>query len=155
MGSRGGSKDDSERELVKTPSIMDSRPTAFFGKTYDEALSLLEEARGYLSMLEPLERRHLEVSERLKLCTETTRMTARLTQVMAWLLTQRAVYEGEMTQHQALIDTVTLADVDVCMERAESGWEGLPLRLVGLLDRSQRLYLRVARLDELARRRVD
>jgi regulator of CtrA degradation len=134
---------------------MDSRPTAFFGKTYDEALSLLEDARGYLSVLEPLERRHLEVSEQLKLCTETTRMTARLTQVMAWLLTQRAVYEGEMTQHQALIDTVTLADVDVCMERAESGWEGLPLRLVGLLDRSQRLYLRVARLDELARRRVD
>jgi len=134
---------------------MNSPPTAFFGKTYDEALSLLEEARGYLSVLESLERRHLEVPERLRLCAETTRMTARLTQVMAWLLTQRAVYEGEMTQNQALADTVTLADVDICMERAEAGWEGLPRRLVGLLDRSQRLYLRVARLDELARRRID
>jgi regulator of CtrA degradation len=141
--------------FVRTPSTMDSPPTAFFGKTYDEALSLLEEARGYLSVLEPLERRHLDVSERLKLCTETMRMTARLTQVMAWLLTQRAVHEGEMTEDQALADTVTLADVDICMEHEEAGWEGLPRRLVGLLDRSERLYLRVARLDELARRRIN
>jgi len=130
-------------------------PTAFFGKTYDEAVGLLEEARGYFAVLEPLERRGLAVPERLKLCTESMRMTARLTQIMAWLLMQRAVHAGEVTREEALAGTVTLADVDVCMQQAESGWDGLPRRLVGLLDRSQRLYLRVARLDELARRQLN
>jgi regulator of CtrA degradation len=133
---------------------MESRPTAFFGKTYDEALGLIEEARGYLAVLEPLERRGLAAPERLTLCTETTRMTARLTQVMAWLLMQRAVHEGEISRDAALRGTVILADVRVCMERAENAWRGLPRRLVALLDRSQRLYLRVARLDELARRQA-
>jgi regulator of CtrA degradation len=137
---------------MTVPSATESRPTAFFSKTYDEALRLIEEARGYLAVLEPLERRGLPVPERLKLCTETMRMTARLTQVMAWLLMQRAVHEGEITKDAALESTVVLANVRVCMERAESAWEGLPRRLVGLLDRSQRLYLRIARLDELTRR---
>lgn len=131
------------------------QPTAFFSKTYDEALGLLEEAKGYFAVLEPLERRGLAIEERLKLCTETMRMTARLTQIMAWLLMQRAVQAGEVTRAEALADTVTLADVNVCMEQAEDSWDGLPRRLVRLLDRSQRLYLRVARLDELARRRLN
>jgi len=130
-------------------------PTAFFGKTYDEALGLLEEARSYFAVLEPLERRGLAVRERLKLCTESMRMTARLTQIMAWLLMQRAVHAGEVTREEALAGMATLADVDVCMQEAESGWDGLPRRLVGLLDRSQRLYLRVARLDGLSRKRMN
>jgi regulator of CtrA degradation len=136
-----------------TEPSLNPQPTAFFSKTYDEALGLLEEAKSYFVVLEPLERRGLGVPERLKLCTETMRMTARLTQIMAWLIMQRAVHAGEVTRAEALTDTVTLADVGVCMEQADSGWDGLPRRLVGLLDRSQRLYLRVARLDELARRR--
>ena len=136
------------------PSI-NPPPTAFFSKTYDEALGLLEEAKSYFAVLEPLERRGLAVPERLKLCTETMRMTARLTQIMAWLLMQRAVHAGEVTRATALADTVTLADVGVCMEQAEGDWNGLPRRLVGLLDRSQRLYLRVARLDDLARRQLN
>jgi regulator of CtrA degradation len=139
---------------MNEPSARARRPTAFFGKTYNEARQLLEEARGYFAALEPLERRDLPVAERLKHCTETMRMTARLTQIMAWLLMQRAVHEGEITRDQALADTATLADVAVCMEPAEAEWKGLPSRLVGLLDRSERLYFRVARLDELARRQA-
>ena len=131
---------------------MNSAPTAFFRKTYDEALRLLEEARGYLAVLEPLERRGLALADRLTLCTETMRMTARLTQIMAWLLMQRAVQAGEIGRDAALAETAALTDVRVCMEQADGGCEGLPRRLVGLLERSQRLYQRIARLDELARR---
>ena len=134
---------------------MDTRPTAFFSRTYDEAMRLVEDARGYLASLEPIERRSLAVPERLRLCTETMRMTARLTQVMAWLLVQRAVFAGEITRADALSQQEILAGVRVCMDGGEEDWQGLPRRLVALLDKSHRLYVRVARLDELARRQAN
>ena len=136
-------------------AVLDAQPTAFFSKTYDEALDLVEAARSYLKVLEPIDRRSLPVPERLRLCSETMRMTARLTQIMAWLLSQRAVHAGEISRAEALSDQQVLTEVDVCMARDDQDWRGLPKRLVALLDKSHRLYIRVARLDELARRSVN
>ena len=81
-------------------------------------------------------------------------MTARLTQIMAWLLSQRAVQAGELSRAEALGDQA-LTEVQVCMAQDNQAWRGLPKRLVSLLDKSHRLYVRVARLDELARRTVN
>ncbi len=144
---------------VKNPdgrsSILDAQPTAFFSRTYDEAVDLVEAARSYLKVLEPIDRKTLAAPDRLRLCSETMRMTARLTQIMAWLLSQRAVHAGEITRAEALSDQQALTDVAVCMTQDEQAWRGLPQRLVNLLDKSHRLYVRVARLDELARRSVN
>ena len=143
---------------MKEPSgsaVLDTQPTAFFSRTYDEALDLLEAARSYLSVLEPIDRRALPARDRLRLCSETMRMTARLTQIMAWLLSQRAVHTGELSRAEVLSDQQVLTEVDVCVARDERQWRGLPERLVALLDQSHRLYIRVARLDELARRSVN
>jgi regulator of CtrA degradation len=129
-------------------------PTAFFGKTYSEAMSLLVEARNYLAYREPVDRARLLPVERLRLCRETMRLTARLTQIMAWLMAQRAVHAGEISQETALGDHDALAAVDVCMDGAEAEAEDMPRPLLDLLDRSRRLYVRVARLDELARRQL-
>jgi regulator of CtrA degradation len=124
--------------------------TEFFGKTYGEAMSLLVEARDYLAHREPIDRAALVVEDRLRFCSETMRLTSRLTQLMAWLLAQRAVYEGEISQERALDGHSALAALDICMR--DEAAEMLPQRLASLLDRSHRLYIRVARLDELARR---
>jgi regulator of CtrA degradation len=129
-----------------------SPATAFFGKTYGEAVVLLEEARNYLAYVEPRERDRLPPLDRLRVTQETMRLTARLTQIMAWLLAQRAVQAGEMSQRQALGDQASLAEIDVCMEAEGVEGVALPPGLLSLLDRSLRLYQRVARLDELARR---
>ena len=126
--------------------------TAFFGKTYGEAMDLLVEAREYLAHREPIDRETLAPLQRLRFCCETMRLTARLTQIMAWLLAQRAVFAGEMSQRDALADHGALADVVICM--AEDTVPAMPQRLASLLDRSRRLYVRVARLDELARRQI-
>ena len=143
---------------VKEPSgsaVLDTQPTAFFSRTYDEALDLVEAARCYLNVLEPIDRRSLRAPERVRLCSETMRMTVRLTQIMAWLLSQRAVQAGEISRAEALEDQQVLTEVQVCMMQDEHAWRGLPQRLVALLDKSHRLYIRVARLDELARRSVN
>lgn len=126
--------------------------TAFFDKTYNETMALLVEVRNYLMHREPRDRGTLVAVDRLRLCGETMRITARLTQVMAWLLTQRAVHAGEITQTQALADPNALADLDVCMSEAAYDASGLPASVVDLSSRSRKLYVRVARLDELARR---
>ena len=122
--------------------------TVFFGKTYGEAMGLLVEARDYFAKGEPRERL-LPPAERLRLVSESLRVTTRLTRVMAWLMTERAVQAGEMSQQEALADPDRLAHSAICMEEAEAG--RVPPRLAELLDRSRRLYVRVARLDDLAR----
>jgi regulator of CtrA degradation len=126
--------------------------TEFFGKTYGEAMSLLVEARDYLAHREPIDRGALVMEERLRFCSETMRLTSRLTQIMAWLMAQRAVYEGEIPPERALEGHDALAALEICMRDGAAAQ--LPQRLSSLLERSRRLYIRVARLDELARRRL-
>jgi regulator of CtrA degradation len=125
-------------------------PTVFFGKTYGEAFNLLVETRDYLAIDEPGERRALPSMERLVMCAETMRLTARLTQIMAWLLAQRAVQSGELSRDEALAEP--LVSLKICVGGEDREALGLPPRLGDLLGRSRRLYVRVARLDEMARR---
>jgi regulator of CtrA degradation len=129
-----------------------NRPTAFFSKTYDEAMDLLVEARNYVAGREADDRLRLDVETRLRLCTATMRLTSRLTQIMSWLLAQRAVHAGEMAPADIVERWEPLAAVGICMEEEGDGAAGLPPALVSLLDRSRRLYVRVARLDEMLRR---
>ena len=131
-----------------------AQATEFFGRTYGEAMTLLVEARDYLAYREPIERQALLPPVRLRMSCETMRLTARLTQIMGWLLSQRAVYEGELTPEGALDGQGELAAIEVCMDEDMAGTAALPQRLRQLLDRSRRLFIRVARLDELARRQI-
>jgi regulator of CtrA degradation len=128
--------------------------TAFFGKTYGEAMSLLLEARDYLTYAEPMDRDVLSPLDRLRLCCETMRLTARLTEIMAWLLAQRAVHAGEMSQEEALGQQRALAEFEVCINELDPADTAMPRGLVSLLARSRALYIRVARLDELVRRQL-
>lgn len=118
----------------------------FFSRTYDEAYTLLVEARDYLAYREPIDRRALAVDARLSANCEAMRLTSRLTQVMAWLLLQKAVHAGEVTAGEAVKDENRLAGQTVCLNE-EADRERLPPRLLSLLDRSYRLYRRVERLD--------
>jgi regulator of CtrA degradation len=125
---------------------------AFFGKTYDEALGLLVAARDYVALSERPNKARLEMADRLRLCCETMRMTARLTQIMAWLMAQKAIYAGEMTQDELVQKQGPLAEIRICMDPGQV--DGLPKPLIGLLQRSHNLYLRIARLDGRVREQV-
>jgi regulator of CtrA degradation len=131
-----------------------NQPTAFFGKTYDEAMGLLVEARDYVAGRQARDQERLDGDARLRLCSETMRLTARLTQMMSWLLAQRAVHAGEMAVDDIVTRWEPLANARICMEEERERAEGLPPDLVALLDRSRRLYVRVARLDEMIRRQL-
>ncbi|KIM00123.1 protein of unknown function DUF1465 [Paramagnetospirillum magnetotacticum MS-1] len=127
---------------------------AFFRRTYDETMTLMVEARNYLTYSERRERDRLGGMIGLRMSCEAMRVTSRLTQVMAWLMLQRAVQEGEIEVEDALRDECRLSGTEVCLDETFSGDETLPNHLRSLMDRSFRLYVRVARLEEMLVQRV-
>ncbi len=124
--------------------------TAFFSKTWGEAHALLLEARDYLQVVELAKWSRWAVA--LLHGRETTRLTARLTHIMAWLLAQRAVAAREITPEEARGETFRLGGQGVCLEAGAENSPALPAHLRALLQRSRRLYRRVARLDEMIMR---
>jgi regulator of CtrA degradation len=127
---------------------------AFFRRTYDETMILMVEARNYLAYSERRERERVGGMVGLRMSCEAMRVTSRLTQVMAWLMLQRAVHEGEVEVEDTLRDECRLSGAEVCLDETFSGDETLPNHLRSLMDRSYRLYVRVARLEEMLVQRV-
>jgi len=131
-------------------------PTAFFHRTYDEAMDLLVEARNYVAVGDLRKGgRPASSTERLVLCCETMRLTTRLTHVMAWLLAQRAVHAGEITPEEGASEKFSLGGETVCLKEADPDLMPADSWLETLLVRSKRLYERVSRLDEMVRREVE
>ena len=123
--------------------------TTFFSKTYDEALGLAVEARDYVRDHARSDARALGLSDGSLLSSETFRLTTRLTEVMAWLLLQRARHAGEMTAEEVREESHRLRASNLCLGAGLARLERLPPGLQNLLERSERLYRRVLRLDEL------
>lgn len=123
------------------------QPPAYFRRTYDEALTLMIEARNYMAYVEPPEHLHAGFKG-LRMSCEAMRVTSRLTQVMAWLMMQRAVHEGEVDVTHALSEHNRLSGADVCLDESFRDDDCLPNGLRSLLDRSLSLYQRIARLEQ-------
>src|SRR5512146_2592986 len=128
--------------------------TAFFSRSYDETLNLVRESRDYLRDRGAADRTDLDPIVGLAWGAEISRLTTRLTNLMAWMLLQRAVHGGEITAVEACDQAPALGSIKVCLEPACIDPARLPSELGELLDRSARLYQRIARLDEMVRRDV-
>ncbi len=130
-------------------SAINKVPTAFFGRTFDEALALTREVRDYLRDYGEEESRDMAVDIAPHFSVEIMRLTSRLTNMMAWLLVQRAVHQGELSREEVRADNWRLGGGDVCLRQGAIDPERLPPYLCDLLRRSERLYNRIARLDEM------
>jgi len=126
----------------------------YFNGPYDETMALLIEARNYIAFHESTDHRNFPPRVRLQISYESMRVTSRLTQAMAWLLAQKAVHAGELSREEAASEAYALSGGAVCADPAGSDNEELPQGLRSLLERSHRLYARVARLDEMVREQV-
>jgi regulator of CtrA degradation len=128
---------------------------AFFDRTMNEAIGLLGEARRYLVEKAEKERKVLPTERGLQASLETMRLVARLTQVMAWLLTHRAVHAGEMSLAEAMRPDRRLGGRELCLNTDGDNDPALPKELRSILDRSHALYERIARLDDQSAERVE
>jgi regulator of CtrA degradation len=111
---------------------------------YTEAMLLADEARHYFDGPARDDREPLDPLIRVGFSCESLKVTTRLMHVIAWLLTQRAVEAGELSQGEALDPSRRLADApsfDADLVGA------LPPRAQALVAASAELHRRVARLD--------
>lgn len=131
-----------------------SRQTAFFSGPYDETMDLLEESRRYVATLTHPADVPCPPPVRLQVSFESMRLTARLTQVMAWLLAQKAMHAGEITMRDLASDQYALGAETICRNNDAAEQDEMPERLRRLLRRSFDLYERIARLDAMVRRAV-
>ncbi len=126
-----------------------ARTITYFDNTFEEAMALIREARDYLAFQEKADLSKLTPVGRMAASCESMRLTARMTQVIAWLLVQKAVHAGDLTREAAAESQYRLSGQEVCEDDAPLAAEPLPERLMDLLERSHRLYRRVARLDAM------
>ncbi len=122
---------------------------AYFDTTFEEATSLAREARDYLAYQGKVDLAKLSPTGRMAASCESMRMTARMTQVIAWLLVQKAVHAGDLTREEAKAPPYRLSGQGICDDDQPLAAEPLPERLAALLVRSYHLYQRVARLDAM------
>lgn len=121
----------------------------FVERIYEEAKALLIEARDYMQTLAPAERATMTPLENLQSISEGLRLTTRLTEVMAWSMTRKALQSGEITREEAAQPSRRLGGQSICLEELTEGPFEPPPRLVSLLRRSLSLYQRTYRLDRL------
>ncbi len=124
--------------------------SALFQRTFDEGMSLVEETARYLDGPGREEQRTLPRKTAMLYAGESMRVTTRLMQAASWLLVQRAVHEGDMALEDAQSDRYRLGSKEICFGGSpEEGIEALPTTLQSLLSRSDNLYRRIARLDDV------
>lgn len=112
---------------------------------YTEAMVLADEARSYFDQGGIADREALSPLMRVTLSCESLRVTTRLMHVLSWLLTQRAIDAGQMSA----VDPLPVEDWDG-LEEQTSSLKGMPAAAIALIEASQDLCGRVARLDNEA-----
>jgi len=128
---------DLEAHSELTPRVIDS--------LYVEAMVLADEARAYFDSAGRDDRLALDPSIRIGFACESLKVTTRLMQVVAWLMTQRAIAAGEMPRDDGAGGPRRLGEGP---ESDEAVLESLPEAALALIRSSRDLYGRVRRIDE-------
>jgi regulator of CtrA degradation len=123
--------------------------SALFERTFDEGMSLVEETAKYLDGKGRTESRDLPRKIAMLYAGESMRVTTRLMQAASWLLVQRAVHDGDMPAEDATSERYRLGSKDICLGGGGEGVNLLPAKLRELLERSDNLYRRIERLDDV------
>jgi regulator of CtrA degradation len=123
--------------------------SAMFDKTFDEGMALVEETARYLDGKGREDARALPRKAAMLYAGESMRVTTRLMQAASWLLVQRAVRDGDMARADALNDRYRLGSREICLGASAEDITPLPDALKDLLERSDSLYRRIARLDDI------
>ncbi|HMH65881.1 MAG TPA: DUF1465 family protein [Rhizomicrobium sp.] len=132
----------------------DSEPASFadsamFDRTFDEGMALVEETARYLDGRGREEARVLPRKAAMLYAGESMRVTTRLMQAASWLLVQRAVHDGDMERDDAINERYRLGSREICLGQCAEDTDPLPEALKDLLARSDSLYRRIARLDDI------
>lgn len=137
-----GIKGAQDTEIAGADNFVQSE---LFARTFREGMALVEETANYLDGEGRDASKQLPRESALSYAGASMRLTTQLMQIASWLLVLRAVREGEMVLGEASDAKYRLNASETISTRHKA--EGLPERLVTLIDSAQQLYSRISRLD--------
>ncbi|HEV2650481.1 MAG TPA: DUF1465 family protein [Rhizomicrobium sp.] len=140
---------EAAEEMLHDVSLQGFTGSPLFDRTFDEGMALVEETARYLDGPGRADSRELPRKAAVLYAGESMRLTTRLMQAASWLLVQRAVHDGDMEPEAATNERYRLGSKEICLGGNTDGIEMLPARLRDLLVRSDNLYRRIARLDDV------
>jgi regulator of CtrA degradation len=117
----------------------------FMSSVFDETMQLLSEAHEYFHTFGKEDQERIEENLRTLYSCEMSRITLRLSSVMAWLMVQRAIFSGKIPPEERARYGLDFQDICRVDNRVLHGV--LPSYVCFLLDRTLELYERVLRLD--------
>ena len=120
-----------------------------FRLLFREGMALVEDAAAYLDGPGRADAKALARHEALGYASESMRLTTRLMQLASWLLLQRAVNEGEMSQAQAAAEKHKVKLSSQGLACNDEMFLRLPQKLRDLASQSLRLQARIIHLDQL------
>jgi regulator of CtrA degradation len=120
-----------------------------FKSLFREGMLLVEDTASYLDGDGREDSKRLPRMAALGYAAESMRLTTRLMQLASWLLLQRAVNEGELTQTEAMTEKRKVRLVEQEVASSAESMARLPPRLVELVDMSIRLQARIIHIDRL------
>jgi regulator of CtrA degradation len=123
--------------------------TEQFEKIFKEGMGLVEETANYLDGQGRVDSRVLDRPSTIAYATESMRLTTRLMQLASWLLLQRAIGAGELTEQDASREKSRVSLSDIGEGNKIPGSENLPEGLVDLVSRSLRLHERIVVIDQM------
>jgi len=132
-----------------------NKATTLLDRTFDEGVALTIEVRNYIAYHEQADRRENDLTHCLHVGYQHTRVSARLIQVMTWLLAMKALLAGEISPEQFAAPQYALSASDECRSEAGHDLAELPPGLRSLLERSYLLYARIQRLDAMVRAKLE
>ncbi|MDA0652181.1 MAG: DUF1465 family protein [Proteobacteria bacterium] len=129
--------------------MADLSHSAFVQRAYDDTYALLIAMRDYVSGQSKEDSGTLEPNDRMRLSLELSRVTRQITEIMAWLMVQKAVAAGEITADEGARQAagqLTLADDANDGDR--DALARLPLPARSLIDRARRIAALVRQLQD-------
>lgn len=119
----------------------------FMPSLFHETMDMILESYDYFEAHETLDSDRIPPFLQTVYSSEMSRVTMRLTSIMAWLLARKSVSAGQMT-HEEAGENYRLEGSDHCLDHNHDLGNILPFYMNDLLVRSHSLYLRVWRLDQ-------
>ncbi len=132
----------------KHTSTSSIAPNVLFMPTvFNETMQLLKDAHEYFQLFGDDDQSRIEADLKTLYSCEMSRITLRLSSIMAWLMVQRAVFTGKIEANEAAT-RYGLDFKDICLVDNRVLHGVLPSYVCFLLDRTLELYERVSRLDD-------
>lgn len=133
---------------VRPPIFADTKAphVLFMPSVFNETMQLLSDAHEYFFLFGEDDQKRIDENLKTLYSCEMSRITLRLSSIMAWIMVQRAVFSGKIPAEDAA-HRYALDFKDVCTVDNRMLHGVLPSYVCYLLDRSLELYERVMRLD--------